>query len=48
MPDAADLPVLVMSATTNVPPNAILPGVLGTLPKPFELEDLVRVLDEHC
>jgi CheY-like chemotaxis protein len=46
--DADELPVLIMSATPKLLPGAALPGVLGTLAKPFDVEDLNRVLDQHC
>jgi hypothetical protein len=37
---ADDFPVLIISATLL--PGAILPGVIGTLAKPFDIEDLHR------
>jgi CheY-like chemotaxis protein len=43
---ADDFPVLIISATLL--PGAILPGVVGTLAKPFDIEDLHRVLEERC
>jgi CheY-like chemotaxis protein len=46
--DAPELPVLVLSAHANVPPETITASVLGTLRKPFEVEELNRVLEEYC
>jgi hypothetical protein len=37
-----------MSANTTVGAGTIIPGVLGTLQKPFEVDDLLRVLDQYC
>ena len=48
-PDAAQLSVVVTSALSMVEaPTPAAPVISGFLPKPFELEDLVRVLDHHC
>jgi DNA-binding response OmpR family regulator len=46
--DADQLPVLVMSANTTVGAGTIIPGVLGTLQKPFGVRDLLRILDQYC
>jgi CheY-like chemotaxis protein len=46
--DADQLPVMVMSANATVAAGTIIPGVLGTLRKPFEVEELFRLLDEYC
>jgi CheY-like chemotaxis protein len=45
--DFKDLAILVMSAS-RIPASALPPGVIGALPKPFALETLLAVLDEHC
>lgn len=45
--DADQFPVVVMSADSHVRPNKVPPGALGVLMKPFDIEELVRVLDEH-
>jgi len=46
--DVDQFPVLVVSANPDTLPKSLLPGVLGTLRKPFAVEDLLAVLDEHC
>lgn len=46
--DFDQLSVLVMSASGTVLPGAPPPGVIGTLQKPFELDQLLSILDEHC
>jgi DNA-binding response OmpR family regulator len=46
--DADQLPVLVMSASTTAAASTITPGVLGVLPKPFGIEALRALIDEHC
>jgi len=46
--DVDQFPVLVVSANPHTLPKSLLPGVLGTLRKPFAVEDLLAVLDEHC
>ena len=45
--DLKELPILVMSAS-RIPASTFPAGVLGALPKPFELETLLAVLDKHC
>ena len=46
--DFDQLSVLIMSADGAFVPSATLPGVIGTLHKPFELDALMAILDEHC
>ena len=47
--DFDQLPILVTSGSPSVGPgSSAFPGVVGTLQKPFDLEDLLAVLDEHC
>jgi CheY-like chemotaxis protein len=46
--DLGELRVVVVSANTHLVPKAVLPGLLGTLRKPFALEELLSVLDRHC
>jgi DNA-binding response OmpR family regulator len=46
--DFEQLPILIMSANGTFVPSADLPGVIGTLHKPFELDELLTILDEHC
>ena len=43
--EASDFRVFIMSASKDVP---FLPGVLGTIRKPFRLEELDAVLEEYC
>ena len=43
--DPSELRVFIMSASAEVPP---LPGVLGTLRKPFHFGELKAVLDKYC
>jgi CheY-like chemotaxis protein len=47
-PDAAQLPVLIISADSHVPAKTLNDGVLGTLRKPFSYEDLLAAVEEHC
>jgi DNA-binding response OmpR family regulator len=42
------LPILIMSANGTLAPSTTLPGVIGTLHKPFEPDELLTILDEHC
>lgn len=37
-----------MSADSHVPAKTITDGVLGTLRKPFDFEDLLAAVEEHC
>ena len=46
--DFEQLSILIMSAKSIVVPSDIPPGVVGILQKPFELDALLAVLDEHC
>ena len=46
--DVKQFPILVVSANPHALPKDLLPGVLGMLRKPFALEELLAVLDEHC
>jgi CheY-like chemotaxis protein len=47
--DFDQLPILVTSGSPSMGPSSSgFPGVVGTLQKPFDLEDLLAVLDEHC
>jgi len=46
--DAADFPVLVISAHGNVGAAEHFPGVLGTLRKPFDASRLLELVNEHC
>jgi DNA-binding response OmpR family regulator len=43
--DPSELRVFIMSASAEVPP---LPGVLGTLRKPFHFGELEAILDKYC
>lgn len=45
---AEDLSVLITSADAHVPPKTITMDVVGTLQKPFSLEDLLAVVEELC
>lgn len=46
--DADQFPVLVVSANPQSLPGDLRPAVLGTLQKPFAVEELLAVLDRHC
>ncbi|RPH70489.1 MAG: response regulator [Myxococcaceae bacterium] len=46
--DAADLRVLIVSAATDLHHAASLPGVVGVLRKPFEIDDLLERVGAHC
>jgi DNA-binding NtrC family response regulator len=46
--DFEQLSILIMSADGAFVPSATLPGVIGTLHKPFELDALLAILDERC
>ncbi len=46
--DFDQLPILVTSGSPSGPSGSVFPGVVGTLQKPFDLQDLLAVLDEHC
>jgi len=47
--DGGDFPVAVMSRTTPLPQSARnSPGVVALLRKPFGIEELTPILDEHC
>jgi DNA-binding response OmpR family regulator len=45
---AADLQVVVVSAATDLRHAATLPGVVGVLRKPFEIDELLEVVGTHC
>jgi len=48
-PDAAQFPVVLMPASLPIPPSARnAPRVVGALAKPFSLDELGKLLDEHC
>jgi CheY-like chemotaxis protein len=47
-PDAAHFSVVVVTGSIPAEDGASMRGVVGILPKPFEFEDLVQALDEHC
>jgi CheY-like chemotaxis protein len=47
LPEAADFPVLVLSAHAEVEQARVYPGVLGTLQKPFEIGALLSAVDRH-
>ena len=47
-PDAADLQVLIVSAATDLHHAASLPGVVGVLRKPFEIDELLERVGAHC
>ena len=46
--DFDQLPILVTSGSPSTEPRSVVPGVVGTLLKPFDLEELLAVLDEYC
>ena len=46
--DADQLPVLVVSANPESLPGDLRRRVLGSLRKPFGVEELLAVLDRHC
>jgi PleD family two-component response regulator len=55
--DAVPRPCLVLLDLMMAPmdgrafhtlPRELRPGVLGTLRKPFEVEELLAILDRHC
>jgi CheY-like chemotaxis protein len=46
--DAEQFPVWVVSATPHTLPEELRAGVLGTLRKPFAVEELLEILDLHC
>jgi CheY-like chemotaxis protein len=47
-PDSGDFPVLVLSAHNQIAEAEGHPGVLGTLQKPFDVDELLRIVSEHC
>jgi CheY-like chemotaxis protein len=47
-PHAPEFPVLVVSAHDALARAARYPGVLGTLRKPFDVEELLAWVNEHC
>jgi len=48
-PDATQFPVVLMPASLPIPPSARnAPRVVGALAKPFSLDELGKLLDEHC
>jgi CheY-like chemotaxis protein len=47
-PDSGDFPVLVLSAHNQIAEAEEHPGVLGTLQKPFDVDELLRIVSEHC
>lgn len=48
-PDAAQFPVVLMPASLPIPASARnASGVVGALTKPFSLEELGELLEEHC
>jgi CheY-like chemotaxis protein len=47
-PDAAQLPIVVISGSRQTPPGTPpLPGVVAVLQKPFGIEKIRALLDEH-
>ena len=46
--DVGQFSVVVVSANPHTLPRELRPGVLGTLRKPFEVEELLAILDRHC
>jgi CheY-like chemotaxis protein len=47
-PSLAAIPVLVMSADSTSLKRAITPGVVAALTKPFEYEQFLRIVEQHC
>jgi len=47
-PDAPKFPVLVLSAHASVETAEHYPGVVGTLPKPFNVRTLLTWVDALC
>jgi CheY-like chemotaxis protein len=47
-PDAADFSVLVMSAHLRKDVPFLHPSVVGVLPKPFNVWDLLTVVERYC
>jgi DNA-binding response OmpR family regulator len=47
-PEARDLQVLIVSAATDLHRAGSLPGVVGVLRKPFEIDELLDRVRTHC
>jgi len=47
-PHAPEFPVLVLSAHGKADASEHYPGVLGTLRKPFAVQELLAWVDEYC
>jgi CheY-like chemotaxis protein len=47
-PDAHLYSVVLVSANQNIEAAASLPNVVGFLRKPFDLDELVSVVESHC
>jgi len=46
--DRDQFPVVVVSATPGAVPKDLRSSVLETLQKPFQIETLLALLDQHC
>lgn len=46
LPETADIPIVLMSATDDVAQRARRLGAAGYLAKPFDLDDLLRVVEQ--
>jgi CheY-like chemotaxis protein len=47
-PDAQEFPVLVISANAYLKKSELYPGVLGTLRKPFDANELLAWVEQYC
>jgi len=47
-PDADQLPALIVSGEAWLPAIATLPGILGTLRKPVDLDEFLAVITSSC
>jgi CheY-like chemotaxis protein len=47
-PARPQVPLVVMSAAANLARTPAQPEIAGALPKPFQVDQVRRLLDEHC